>query len=155
MKLTASIPAIAAVFVLSVGCNRQERSPQGQAGVSELEEREAELFKLSDEELFEIGVTATDAGWAVAWSTESEEDIAAIDEALDSVSVSANGSCGRGRCGWYVRRSDFFVAQQALLKSDRVRSLGIKVVVPKDPTETAVSRSRGLAEPPPLDPEAD
>lgn len=98
-------------------------------------EQVAALSKLSDEELFDIGVTSTDAGWAVAWSTDSRADREAIQGALGNAGVMALGSCGRGRCGWYVSSDDFFLARRALKGSLAVRKLGIEIAEPRMPSK--------------------
>ena len=94
------------------------------------------LFKMSDNELFALGITQVKQPggleWAVAWSTDSEEDFAAIDAALVRAGIRAGGSAGLGRAGWYVPRGQFFRARTALLADDRVRALEtIHVVDPR------------------------
>lgn len=86
------------------------------------------LFKMSDSELYALGITqvAQPGGlqWAVAWSTDSEEDFAAIDAALGRAGIQAGGSAGLGMAGWYVPRDQFFRARTVLIADDRVRTLG-------------------------------
>ena len=90
------------------------------------------LFRLTDDEIFRIGVTSLNqAEWAVAWSTDSKKDRTAIERALKPLGISAGGSFGLGRGGWYVPRERFFAAQRALQQSAAVRKLGITVVEPK------------------------
>ena len=58
------------------------------------------LFKLTDDEMFRIGVTSLkQSEWAVAWSTDSKADIAAIRKALKPLGISHGGSFGLGRGG--------------------------------------------------------
>ena len=89
------------------------------------------MFELSDDELFDRGITAIDGGdWSIAWSSDSAQDIDAIQTALDDVGLSAFGSFGHGRGGWYVHRSDFFRAQMALKRNKTIKQLGIEIVEP-------------------------
>ena len=54
---------------------------------------EARLFQLSDNELFDIGITAIEGNyWSVAWSDDSDAHIDAITDALATVGLSAQGS---------------------------------------------------------------
>jgi len=93
------------------------------------------LFALSDQELYGLGVTQVQQGdeldWAIAWSTDSEADSAAVEAALRRVGVSGFASCGLGMAGWYVPRDDFFRAQAALLADETVRARRIDVVQPR------------------------
>ena len=95
---------------------------------------EAVLFKLSEDELFAIGVTSVEqdgrTDWAVAWSSDSDETMRAIEQALDRVGVSGGASCSRRRCGWYVPREEFFAARRALLEIKGIDGLDIQVVEP-------------------------
>jgi hypothetical protein len=135
MNATTTLAKCFAIILTIVGCNHQQPPVAQDQKESKYTEEHIALSKLSDEELFAIGVTSTSAGWAVAWSTDSSADADAIQGALGSVDLSASGSCGRGRCGWYVSPEEFFVAQRALLASRSVRERGIKVVEPRLPTQ--------------------
>lgn len=102
---------------------------------SRIQALEHVLFKLSTEELFAIGVTASEQSghisWCVAWSRDTNEEAYAIRSALGSVGVGAFGSCRHGHAGWYVPRQQFFSARRALIDSASVRLLDINVVAPK------------------------
>ena len=89
------------------------------------------LFKMSNQELFKIGITAIDGkDWSIAWSSDSAEDMDAIQSAFDEIGISAFGSCGHGRCGWYVDRTEFLRAQTALKRNDAIKGLGLEIVEP-------------------------
>jgi hypothetical protein len=96
---------------------------------------EAVLFRLTDEELFSLGITvvAYEGGtdWAVAWSPASHETLQAIDAIFSEAGVRGGVSTSRGRAGWYVPRGQFFRARRALLAALGVRGLGVTVVEPK------------------------
>lgn len=83
-------------------------------------------------------MTATAEG-AVAWSAATEDAADAIRAVLNRADVGFSASCGRGRCGWYVAREDFFLARRALLDDHRVRELGINVVDPALPSKEGES----------------
>jgi hypothetical protein len=91
------------------------------------------LFKMSDKELYALGITQVQqAGrleWAVAWSTDSPADLAAIDAALHGAGVEGGAFADLGMAGWYVPREKFFRARTALLADDRVRALKTVLVV--------------------------
>jgi len=93
------------------------------------------LFRMSDEELYAIGITQVEQpgrlDWAVAWSTDSAEDLAAVDAALRRADVAGGAVADLGMAGWYVPREQFFRARDALVADDKVRALGIKVVEPR------------------------
>ncbi len=89
---------------------------------------------MSDDDLFSVGITAGSGGlWSIAWSTDSEEDSIAINSALEKANLSALGSFGHGFGGWYIEKEDFFTAQAALMQSQDVNRLGIKIVDPRVP----------------------
>jgi hypothetical protein len=96
---------------------------------------QAALFKLTDEQLFAIGVTQVHQpghiDWAVAWSSDSNEVRAAICEALKRVGVGCFASYGHGRAGWYVEREHFFTARRALLDAPDVQRLDVEIVEPR------------------------
>lgn len=93
------------------------------------------LFKLTTDELVKIGVTQVEQGgrvfWSVAWSLDNDAVTQAVFEELESAGIGGIGSCGLGAAGWYVEREDFFAARKALLGSQIIRSLEVKVVEPK------------------------
>jgi len=92
---------------------------------------EARLFQLSDDELFEIGITAIDGNyWSVAWSNDSDTHFDAITDALATAGLSAQGSFGKGAGGWYVHRTNFFAATDALKRCGVVDDLEITIVEP-------------------------
>ena len=92
---------------------------------------EARLFQLSDNEMFDIGITAIEGNyWSVAWSDDSDAHIEAITDALATVGLSAQGSFGLGAGGWYVHRTKFFAATDALKQCGVVGSLEITIVEP-------------------------
>ena len=92
---------------------------------------EARLFQLSDNEMFDIGITAIEGNyWSVAWSDDSDAHIDAITDALATVGLSAQGSFGLGAGGWYVHRTNFFAATDALKQCGVVGSLEITIVEP-------------------------
>ena len=109
------------------------------------------LLRLTEGELFEIGITQTGKSgaleWSVAWSADSPEVIRAVKNALDGAGVRAGASCGRGHCGWYVPCRSFFKARRALLGADKVRALGVQIVTPhvtlSIPVRDAPVRARG------------
>ncbi len=96
---------------------------------------ERELFKLSNKELFKLGITQVDQpghiDWSVAWSDDSDETLKAILDALKPQQIGALASCGHGRAGWYVTREEFFKARKALLESQAVYQRGVIVVTPR------------------------
>jgi hypothetical protein len=96
---------------------------------------EYQLFGLSDDALFERGITEADnedgKDWAVAWCRSTDKNKLAICEALDQVGISHFTSIGHGSAGWYVERQHFFAARTTLLNSPAIRALGIKVVTPR------------------------
>ena len=92
---------------------------------------EARLFRLSDDELYDIGITAIEGNyWSVAWSDDSDTHFDAITDALAAVGLAAQGSFGLGAGGWYVHRTNFFAATEALKQSEIVGSLEIRIVEP-------------------------
>ena len=96
---------------------------------------EAVLFRLTEEELFSLGITAVaykgGADWAVAWSPASAETLQTLDAVFSEAGVRGGASTSRGRAGWYVPREQFFRARCALLAAPGVRALGVTVVEPK------------------------
>jgi hypothetical protein len=95
---------------------------------------EVALFPLSDQALFARGITSVDQPggkqWAVAWTEDRGAKFDAVDRVLRDSGTLAGGSCGLGRCGWYVNREDFFRARRALLADVDVARLGVQVVTP-------------------------
>jgi hypothetical protein len=93
------------------------------------------LFRLTDAELFSIGITQVDQSgllhWAVAWSADHGAQAEAVRGVLQRMGVGAIGSCGHGCEGWYVRRTDFFRVRQKLLEDGAVRTSGVNVVTPR------------------------
>jgi hypothetical protein len=145
MKSATTAAKCFALTLTLIGCTHQQRPLAHDQKDSEDAEQLMALSKLSDEERFAIGVTSTDEGWAVAWSTDSSADADAIQGALRSKGLSALGSCGRGHCGWYVSPDEFFVAQRALLDSRSVRERGIKVVEPRLPSGNRKEAQQAVA----------
>ena len=92
------------------------------------------LFKLTDAELYGIGITQVDQSgridWSVAWSTDATEVMGAIVATLERAGIHHDASVSLGHAGWYVAREDFFRAQKALLASIDVKRLGVTVVEP-------------------------
>ncbi len=131
----ASSVVLIAICLANCGCQPQATRVNSDVSNRQIYREgdlETALFKLSDDELFDIGVTATDVGlWSIAWSTDSAEDSAAINNALASVGLSALGSFNHGRGGWYIEKADFFVAQAALKQDRDVRRLEISIVEPQ------------------------
>jgi len=97
---------------------------------------ERELFKLSDKELFKLGITQVEDppgnfDWMVAWSDSSDETLMIVLDALELQKIGAVASCGHGRAGWYVTREEFFKARNVLLESQAVYQRGVIVVTPR------------------------
>ena len=132
-----TIRLLIAILVVACGC-RSETTVFDTNGTDERAQRTSQLQsllkKMSDDELFAVGITAVHGGlWSIAWSTDSEEDVIAINNALKKVNLSASGSFNHGLGGWYIEKEDFFSAQAALKQSQEVRRLGIKIVEPEIP----------------------
>jgi hypothetical protein len=128
---------IIAILIVTCGC-QSDTAVFDADGTEEQAQRTSQLqsllMKMSDDELFAVGITAVHGGlWSIAWSTDSEEDVIAINNALKKVNLSASGSFNHGRGGWYIEKGDFFVAQAALKQSQNVRRLGIRIVEPELP----------------------
>ena len=79
------------------------------------------LFKLTAEELFDIGITqngpAEKPVWAVAESRGFSDSGRAFEQALASIGVSPSGTMDLGIVGSYVPREQFFTARRALLSA--------------------------------------
>ena len=93
------------------------------------------LLSLPARQLFALGVTAVDqpgrVDWAVGWTADSGPGYDAVNRVLRNARLVAGASCSLGRCGWYVKREQFFDARRALLADDEVRRLDVHVVTPR------------------------
>ena len=112
-----------------------ERCVAGDDVASRTRAVEMVLFKLTENELYEIGITQVDQSgrtdWSVAWSVDTPEVFFAVVETLESAGIQHGASASLGHIGWYVEREDFFRAQRALLASTEVKRLGVTVVEPR------------------------
>jgi hypothetical protein len=92
------------------------------------------FFKLTGAELAKVGISQTEqAGemiWNLAFSGDSAEDKNAIYVSLENVAPSLWCGINHRRVAWYVVRTEFFKARQALLDSESVRALKIIIVSP-------------------------
>ena len=109
-------------------------SAAGDSG-SETRATELVLFKLTDKELFEIGITEVGQPgrleWGLAWCRGFSDSGRAFEQALSSVGVSAGGVYDLGRSGWYVPREQFFVARRALLAATNLHGIDLTITEPK------------------------
>ena len=130
MQTRNTLSILATSMLLLYGCASPPPNPDTSARALQ-----AALFKLTDDELFAIGVTKIHQpghiDWAVAWSSDSDEVSQAIGRALKRVGVGCFASYGHGRAGWYVEREQFFTARRALLDAPDVQRLGVQVVEPR------------------------
>ena len=84
--------------------------------------REMVLFKLTVDELLQIGIAQTEAHGRYFWSsavqyTPSADTSRAFEQALQRVGVKPGGMIDLGIVGWSVPREQFFIARRALLGS--------------------------------------
>ncbi len=92
------------------------------------------LFKLTDKELFQIGITQNGLPdrpvWGVAVSHGFSDSGRAFERALAGVGVSPSGTMDLGMVGWYVPREQFFTARRALLAAG-LSTNEIEIVEPR------------------------
>ena len=92
------------------------------------------LFKLTADELLQIGISQDgEAGhyqWAVAESTGFADGGHTFEQALARVGVQAGGIIELGIAGYFVPREQFFIARRALLSAG-LRSNEITILEPK------------------------
>ena len=108
MRIILLVLVCGSACLLFIGCETQREARTEELLPKEFDAEMEVLTSLSDNELFKVGLTSTDAGWSIAWSTDSAEDSAAIKSALETMGITVSGSCGRRRCGWYVEPEIFF-----------------------------------------------
>ena len=80
------VPRLMLIFSTSclfgVGCQVQPPAERGGRGTEHVDEDTAALSALSEEELYNVGITTSDAGWSIAWSTDSQADATALRKLL-------------------------------------------------------------------------
>lgn len=96
------------------------------------------LFTLSDAELGKLGITQVHQPDGLEWSIAWSPDGPAINDAMNDVlyrqsHIAPLGSSDLGQSGWYVPRTQFFQARNALLASPKIQNLPIQVVTPTLP----------------------
>ncbi len=94
------------------------------------------LFKLSAKELGNLGIhqIEQEAGhyeWYLAFSRDTDEEVSSISEVLNTVAPDAWCLTSHHHAGWYVPREQFFQAQEALLKDQRIRMMNVIITTPK------------------------
>lgn len=87
---------------------------------SQTQATELVLFKLTADELLQIGIAQTEGHGRYFWSLaaqyeSSPETCRAIEQALESAGVGAGRVMDLGMVGWSVPREQFFAARRALL----------------------------------------
>jgi hypothetical protein len=102
---------------------------------SESRAMELVLFKLTDKELFQIGITEVGQPdrleWGLAWCRGFTDSGRSFEQTLASVGVSAGGVYGHGYSGWYVPREQFFAARRALLAATNLHGIEFTITEPK------------------------
>ena len=102
---------------------------------SETRAMELVLFKLTDKELFQIGITQVEQPGRLEWGLAScrgfSDSGRAFKEALSSAGVSPGGVYDLGYSGWYVRREQFFAARRALLTATNLHGIELTITEPK------------------------
>jgi hypothetical protein len=127
MTITNSVPTLSHSEVLAkfrarsspAAIHEFERLVAASDSDSQTRAMEAVLFKLTGEELGQIGISQTEASghfyWSLATSRGFADDGRAFQQALQSVGVSPSGFMDLGITGWSVPREQFFTARRALL----------------------------------------
>jgi hypothetical protein len=125
--LTNSVPTLSHSEVLAKFRARSspaeiqefERLAAASDSGSQTHAMETVLFKLTAEELRQIGIGQTEASghfyWLLATSRGFADDGRAFQQALQSIGVSPGGVMDLGIAGWSVPREQSFMARRALL----------------------------------------